>query len=142
MDSLLSVFLFLLREFGVPFFFREFALGVGGFVLRFARRDLTVHARFDGCRILRVKSERAGEVNLRKADAGLVEGIERGPDLVEFDGEVAGVEIDADPAADDLRIGCIRQQALEKEQRLRRVFDMTERFGFQPEVEIVTGLRR
>ena len=67
---------------------------VGGFVEGFDG--------FEGVGVGWVEGEGGGEVDLGDAEAGVAEGIEGGGAVVEFEGEVAGVVVDADALVDDV----------------------------------------
>ena len=60
--------------------------------------------------------------------------------VIEFEGEVAGVVVDAYPTFKELCTFSIRYapsaEAFEKGKRLLGVFEMSQRFRLEPEVEI------
>ena len=97
---------------------------------------------FDCRWIAWIQNKRAGKMDLGNANAGIPHGLQRRANVIVFEGEMTGVEVHADPAPQDFRIGSFRVQSLEKIQRFPRVFKMSARFRLQPEVEIVTRFLR
>jgi len=86
--------------------------------------------------------EGAGEVDFANAESGGAEGVEGGAAVVEFEGEVTGIVVDADAAFDEVGVGGDGEEALEKGEGLGGVFEVAEGFGFEAEVEVLAGLLR
>ena len=83
-------------EVGLGFAVGDELVQVGGFVELFDG--------FDGGLIVEVECEGVGEVDFGDAQAGVAEGIERLAAVVEFDGEVTGVVVDAKAALDEILV--------------------------------------
>ena len=84
-----------------------------------------------------VQAQGIGEMDFRQADVRIDrDGIERFLCVVELDCEVAAIVVQADALLDDGGAGGIAVESFEKCQGFRGVFKMTERFGFEPEVEV------
>src|ERR1035437_19789 len=96
----------------------------------------------DGGRVSRVEGDGVGEMDFGNTDAGGFEGGEGCLALVVFDGEVAGVVIQSDAAAEGFRVWGGGGEFGEKGDGFVGVFEVAERFGFQAEVEVVAGLVR
>lgn len=105
---------------------------IGGFV------KLT--DRLEGLGVLRIEGEGVGEVDFRDAQAGVAESFERGMAVVELEGEVAGVVVDADVLGEavgaEVALGAPGEEAFEKGDGFFGVFEVAERFGFKSEVEV------
>ena len=69
-------------------------------------------------------------MQLRNAQAGSTEGVERCAAIIKLEGKVAGVVIDTDTFFDELGIGAEMQQTLKKRDGFLCVFKMAKRLGF------------
>ena len=100
----------------------------------------------EGLFVLRVEGEGVGEVDFGNTKPGLGEGVERLMAVVEFEGEMTGVVVDADVFANGGGIDIFfigpSKKPFEKGEGFFGVFKMSERFRFQSEMEILAGLHR
>ncbi len=94
----------------------------------------------EGFGVCGVEGECAGEVDFGEAEAGVGEGVEGGVGGVVFEGEVAGVVVDADAVEEGGGVWGFVGEAVEEGEGFGGVFEVAEGFGFEAEVEVVAGL--
>jgi len=90
----------------------------------------------DGLWVARIERKGVGKVDFGEADVVFQEGIECEGGVVEFDGEVAAVEVQTDSLGEAGWCGFFRVQAMEERDGFRGVFEVAEGFGFEAQVEI------
>lgn len=101
------------------------------------RRLVELTDRFERGGIGGVQAQGVGEMNFRQADVRVDRyGVERFFGIVELDGEMAAIVVQADALLDEVGVGGIAVESLIKCQGFRGVFKMAKRFGFKAEVEV------
>ncbi len=87
--------------------------------------------RFQRRRIGGVQAQGVGEMDFRQANVRTDrDGVERFLGIVELDGEMAAIVVQADALLEESGVGGIAVESFEKRQGFRGVFKMTEWFGF------------